>query len=567
MSMKSAVKKFLPPGSRRFIIVKKIARVAGLLVKHPPDIKYAEWIEYSEPLLWSPRLAKSRLKVSIVVPVFNTPAEYFWPMVYSVVNQTYDNWELILVNASTEKKSIALTETAADVDARIKVVAINGNKGISLNTNKGFDSCKGDYIALLDHDDLLSPHALNEMICSAESADTLPCLIYSDEDKITKDGEARFDPHFKPDWSPNLLRHVNYINHFSMIKREVIVKIGGERSQFDGAQDYDLYLRAIDEDPSVMHVSRVLYHWRIADNSTASNFAAKDNITNVGSRAISEHLSRNKLRGQVKAIDKQPGFYEVIYDHSDKKSAAILIGQNVPPAQYVNYIKALVKSLARTSKKVDIIMNEPPEFDLKTPPNINIIFNEAVDTAKFLKSSIELTSATTLIFTDAAVLPCSKYWLDKITGQLEQEDKVGAMCPLLIDNGLILSAGKIEIQGIFIDLFEGQAAGSHTYFGNSDWSRDVDSVNELFYAFSTKNAHLFYDSYTGSVLDHNKLSKLMKQNKKQVVTNGSLALKYHGAFNVSPKKSRFFNEALVFSGSQISLPRVINLPQETDDER
>jgi len=567
MSMKSTMKRFLPPGTRRFRIGKKIASVLGLLSKHPPDIRYAEWIEYSEPLLWNPKVAKSNLKVSIVVPVFNTPPEYFWPMVYSVVNQTYDNWELILVNASTEKKSIELTETAADVDTRIKVVAIKGNKGISLNTNQGFNSCKGSYIALLDHDDLLSPHALNEMIYAAESADTLPCLIYSDEDKITKDGESRFDPHFKPDWSPNLLRHVNYINHFSMVKKEIIIKIGGERSHFDGAQDYDLYLRAIDKEPSVIHVSKVLYHWRIADNSTASNFAAKDNITQAGSKAISEHLSRNKLEGYVKAIDKQPGFYEVIYEHSDKKAAAILIGQNVPPTQHRYYVEKLTKSLAGMSKKIDIIMNEPPELDLVIPANINIIFNKAVDTTEFIRSSVKLTNAETIIFTDAAVLPCTKNWLEKISGQLEQEDQVGAVCPILIDNGLIFSAGKIEIEGNFTDLFEGQIIGSHTYFGNSDWSRNVDSVNELFYAFSAKYAHLFYDSYSGSVLDHNKLSRLMKKNEKQVITNGSVMLKYYGAFNISSRKTHFFNEALVFFGTQISFPKVINIPQEIDDEQ
>ncbi|MCB1712711.1 MAG: glycosyltransferase, partial [Candidatus Riesia sp.] len=176
------------------------------------------------------------IKISVLVPAFNTNSEHLSKMVNSVLNQHFQNWELVIVNASTNKESRSEIDKLTQKDTRIKIVNTKENIGISGNTNKGLKVTSGKYIAFLDHDDVLHPCALH---CIADSIrNTNADIIYTDEDKITDDGNTYFNPFLKPDWSKYLFENVNYINHLSVIKSELISKAGGLRPEFDGAQDY-----------------------------------------------------------------------------------------------------------------------------------------------------------------------------------------------------------------------------------------------------------------------------------------------------------------------------------------
>lgn len=255
--------------------------------------------------------------VSILVPVYNPPVEYFREMLLSVMNQTYFNWQLCLVDAGTKKLGDVVAELA-DGDGRVCYTQIE-NGGIAENTNAALSMAEGDYIALLDNDDTLSPDALYHMVeeINRTSAD---CL-YSDEDKMDGEGKKHFCPHIKPDFNPQLLRSNNYICHLFMVKTELARRVGGFSKEYDGAQDYDFILKCTEQADKVAHVSRVLYHWRTHESSTSANPLSKLYAYESGKKAIEAHLLRTGIKGSVSMLDDM-GFYRVEYGETTRGAGA-----------------------------------------------------------------------------------------------------------------------------------------------------------------------------------------------------------------------------------------------------
>ena len=242
------------------------------LTESTPQNEYRRWIARHEPN--AAQLEKQRSyrvptapKISVVVPVYNPPAEYLEAMVKSVQAQTYSNWELCLADASPLEHVKPILQRFAAQDSRIQVQFLEANLGIAGNSNAALALATGDFVALLDHDDTLAPFALHEM-ANAMRANPSAEFFYSDEDKLDTSGE-RVEPNFKPDWSPETLLSRNYICHLLVLKHSLVERIGGFRPGFDGAQDYDLVLRAGEVAKQIVHVPQVLYHWRMHAASTA----------------------------------------------------------------------------------------------------------------------------------------------------------------------------------------------------------------------------------------------------------------------------------------------------------
>src|SRR5215216_5660541 len=229
--------------------------------------------------------------ISIITPVFDTPIERLHEAVESVLAQAYENWELILVDdGSTNTDLIHTLPDIAARDARISVAALGTHGGISAASNHAIALARGEWLTFLDHDDVLEPDALFQI---AKLLQTHPeaDLIYSDEDKLGDNGfEA---PVFKPDWSPDLFLSHNYIGHLAAVRREIVQKIGGFRSQFDSAQDYDLLLRVIEASERIHHIHRVLYHWRRSESSSAISVRQKPSQLDASRLAIEDHLKRS----------------------------------------------------------------------------------------------------------------------------------------------------------------------------------------------------------------------------------------------------------------------------------
>ena len=240
-------------------------------------------------------------KISIVVPLYKTEDAYLKRLVESVKAQTYTNWELCLSDGSGKDSPIRdLLARIASQDARIKVVSHETNLQISENTNAAIEIATGDFIAFADHDDELTPHALFECVKAYNNNSNIK-IFYSDEDKMTMDGNKFFQPHFKPDFNIDLLCTVNYICHLFVAHRDVIEKVGVLRSEFDGAQDYDFIFRcteAVDAE-QIYHVPMILYHWRCHENSTSENPESKLYAFDAGQRAVQAHYDRIGVKAEV----------------------------------------------------------------------------------------------------------------------------------------------------------------------------------------------------------------------------------------------------------------------------
>lgn len=248
--------------------------------------------------------------ISIVVPAYETPSIFLKQLVDSVLSQTYTNFELCIADGSMT--SLVLETLNEYSDKRIKYIKLSKNAGISENTNEGFQHASGDYIALLDHDDLLTPNALFEMVTALNSYDILPDMVYSDEDKIIADTDILNNPTFKSDLNEEFLRHTNYICHFLIFSKKLLDKVGGLDSSYDGAQDFEFVLRCNASGATIKHVPKILYHWRIHPASTAANPASKLYAFENGSKAIMKYLLEKGEPGTA-SLTKDLGFYQIDY--------------------------------------------------------------------------------------------------------------------------------------------------------------------------------------------------------------------------------------------------------------
>lgn len=309
--------------------VKKAIRRVKLELK-PGSIDYAEWISRHE----KPDLKKQRKEVqgfayrpliSILMPVYNVEIKWLEKCINSVLDQTYDHWELCISDdASTDPAIRKCLESYQAKDDRIKVVFRQENGHISLATNSALEMAEGEFIALLDNDDELPPFALYEVAKVLNVHPELD-LIYSDEDKIDADGN-RFDPHFKADWSPDTLMGNNYISHLGVYRTRIVKELGGFRKGYEGSQDYDLVLRVTEQIPAdhIYHIDRVLYHWRTIPGSTASNGEAKSYIYDSGVKALTDALFRRNIKGSVRP-GRISGFYEITYDVLQEDLVSVII--------------------------------------------------------------------------------------------------------------------------------------------------------------------------------------------------------------------------------------------------
>lgn len=260
---------------------------------------------------------------SIVVPTFHTPELFLKQMVESVLGQTFCRVELCIADGSSDGSVEKIIAEYAATDSRVKYHRLSENKGISENTNEGLLLASGDYIGLLDHDDLLEPHALYEMRKALEEHPEAE-VLYSDEDKVSFDLTHYFEPHWKPEFNPDLLRSNNYICHFLVFQRDLLDRVGGFRAEYDGAQDFDLVLRLTEQAKEVVHIPKVLYHWRSHEASTAANPMSKLYAYEAGKRASLAQLQRFGEPGEVKDT-RFYGFYEVSYQIPDKLSSELLL--------------------------------------------------------------------------------------------------------------------------------------------------------------------------------------------------------------------------------------------------
>lgn len=292
---------------------------------------------------------------SIIMPTYNSDLTYLEKAIASVERQAYPNWQLCIADdASTDPKVRRFLTDAQTRDPRIQVVFRQDNGHISATSNSAIDIAKHPWIAFLDHDDELTPHALL-LMADAVRNNPQAKLLYSDEDKLTEYG-VRHEPYFKPDFNPDLLRSQNYICHFSVYSRKAIDSVGGLRAGFDGAQDWDLALRVSERigRKEIVHVPHVLYHWRICEGSAAGGATAKPYAYVAAERAIAAHLERMGYDAEVRPAH-DPGFFHTRFAVPSEQPHVTLI---VPTRDNPQYLRACVESIRSKTlyRKFDILI-------------------------------------------------------------------------------------------------------------------------------------------------------------------------------------------------------------------
>lgn len=291
-----------------------------------------------------------QVKISIVTPLYNTPEIFLRELIESVSDSSYENWQLCLADATEAENGLTSENKLGDIvreyqkkdekitgeGSRICYKKLTQNYGIAENTNQAIEMAEGEYIAFLDHDDVLTPDALYEMALAAgkaEKSGKKAAMFYSDEDKVNENRTAFLEPNFKPDFNPDLLCANNYITHFLMVSKKLLDRIGKISKEYEGAQDYDFILRCAEQADDVIHVPKVLYHWRVHDRSTAGGSGSKDYAIDAGKRAIGAHLQRMGERGKV-TVMPYFGFYRVEYEEcmKEKREECVLfVDQAITP--------------------------------------------------------------------------------------------------------------------------------------------------------------------------------------------------------------------------------------------
>lgn len=308
----------------------------------PAGKSYKEWYEEHCPTkeeLMRQREVEFSVQplISIVVPTYQTPIPFLKDMIDSVRKQSYEKWELCIADGSlngdeNDTKVIRVREELnrySMEDKRIKVVYLEENQGIAENTNQALALATGEYIGLFDHDDMLTPDALYEIVKAINDYDY--DVLYTDEDKISEDSHNYKKPVFKPDYSPELLCANNYITHFFVAKKSIVDRLGGFRKEYDGSQDYDFIFRCVELAKKVGHVSKVLYHWRMHGGSVAGDPTSKMYAYDAGKKAIQSHYERVGIQANVEHMErlglyhteykmiKQPLISVIIYGEDDEK--------------------------------------------------------------------------------------------------------------------------------------------------------------------------------------------------------------------------------------------------------
>lgn len=341
-----AAKLLRQSGVRGFAATLRSAEAQGAL----GSVTYERWVALKDTtteqdiadLKW--RLARLEKKplISVLMPVYNTPEKLLREAIESVRAQIYENWELCIADdCSTRPHVRSVLNKYANRDQRIKVVFRDKNGHISHASNSAMELATGEWVALLDHDDLLRPHALAEIVLEVDRHPDAE-LIYSDEDKIDAEGR-RYDPCFKPDFSRELFRSQNYLNHLTVHRAENIRAVGGWRPGFEGSQDYDLNLRVFERiaPERIRHIPKVLYHWRAVEGSTALDGSQKSYAYMAGLRALEEHVERMNIPAKAEEGPGTP-FYRL---HFFVPKPQPLVSLIVPTRDKVELLRGCVESI------------------------------------------------------------------------------------------------------------------------------------------------------------------------------------------------------------------------------
>ena len=452
------------------------------------NLQYQKWLEFNYPKATElKKIEQASLKltyrplISIIVPVYNPEADFLRQAIDSVLEQVYPNWELCLADDRSTKPYVkSILEEYAERDDRIKVVYRSENGHICRTSNSALELATGEYIVLLDHDDLLPPHALAKVVQLLNEHPEAN-FIYSDEDKVDEQNVHK-DPFFKPDWCPDSFLARMYTCHLGVYRRSLVESVGNFRVGFEGSQDYDLVLRITEQTEEIYHIPDVLYHWRIHSRSTAGKTDAKPYATDAAQKALNEALKRRKEPGSVIPRSNFPGVYTVRYQIKEPKLVSIII----PTKDLADTLDVCLKSIfTKTSyPNFEVIVIDNGSTEAKTTRCLELWQQQQPDRFKYYSYDVPFNysqinnygvskaNGDYLLFLNNDTEVVTQDWLSAMVEQA-QRPSIGAVGSLLL-----YPDDTIQHAGVVLGI--GGVAGhshKHLHVSQSGYISQAVSIN------------------------------------------------------------------------------------------
>ena len=478
---------FFKENGLKALVLKSKHKIQGI----DNDYDYGEWWALTKPtdeeleeqrkavFLWMP-------KFSIVIPVYQTPEKYLREMLDSVCAQTYGNWELCIADGSPEGRDRErILKQYAEKDERIHYRILGENLGIAGNTNAAMEMARGDFIVLADHDDRMTPNALYE--CAKAINENQGCdVLYSDEDKLDMDGKALFDPHFKPDFNPDLLTSVNYICHLFLVKKALLDRVGGFRAEFDGAQDYDFIFRCTEAAAKIVHIPKVLYHWRCHQDSTASNPESKLYAFEAGSRAIMAHYERVGIEAQKVEKGVDYGIYHTKFVIKGEPLVSVIIPNKDHTGDLDNCIRPMLTKGTYRNLEVVVVENNSTKQETwdyyekiqKEFSNVRVVrWKREFNYSAINNFGVEHARGEYLLFLNNDIELIAEDFIEEMLGFCQREDVGIAGARLLYADDTIQHAGVVVgFGGIAGHTFIGLHKAENSYFHRAMCAQDYSAV-------------------------------------------------------------------------------------------
>ena len=454
------------------------------------ESEYKEWIVFNEPdaidleeqRQHSDTFQKKPL-ISIITPVFNPPAGVLLDLIESVLCQTYPNFELCLGDFGDSQEVKDLIKAYSSRDGRIKNWVFKENKGIAENSNQILKKISGDYVALLDHDDTLSPDALyeNVRIINEDNSD----FIYSDKDKIDIDGN-RFEPFFKPDWSPEIMLNANYLTHLNLMRTALVDKVGGWSSATDGAQDWDIFLKVIGVSKKIAHIPKVLYHWRVISTSTAMSIESKPYALKGQRVAVDDYLKKKKIPAKSYHVGAE---LLLKWKNETVPDINFLLHSSSVSSMY-KIVSSIKKSSLNGTYYILHEYNLPNEL-IKDSPSIHFVSYENQAYKEALARLVQSLASDTVALLDGAIDLSSITDSDigSLAGWLNIKGVHGAGPRVTMhDSKFAVDCGAVVTSEGLRPVFYKSPPYHQTPIGNIEWVRNLKVANS--YLFVTKKTTL-----------------------------------------------------------------------------
>ncbi|MEO8158925.1 MAG: class I SAM-dependent methyltransferase [Betaproteobacteria bacterium] len=495
---------------RQSVTVARLRRISGLDHGQGPQLAgvaatpetLQRWIAMQEPT--AEALAAQRADVrtrqqhlpliSVLIPVYNVPGEMLLKTAASLHRQTYPNWEACIAYAGEEHEpNWQLLIGLASEDPRIKLTRLAENRGISGNSNAALAIAAGEFVGLLDHDDELAQHALYEMARALNDTPSLD-FLYSDKDSISQDSTLRMNALFKPAWSPEMLYSVNYLTHFNVIRRSLVNAVGGFRSETDGAQDWDLFLRVTERTSNIARVPGILYHWRVHSGSVSTGLAAKPYATAAQFRALREHVQRSALHATI-VPDEQTGFHLKWHSSAGLVADLLVIVERCDGVP-VQAARTLQRSLSWRIRDVTVLIDhdlqgteaaDPAWWHRQIGRSVALVAARQEESrTELIARTLQNSTADALIFFSSLVSRASHGLCEELLGWVWGHPHIGFSTAVLLDDtDHVIEAGLVVAEnGDVAPLLRGSPLYSYGWFGGALWHRNCRAASPIALAMS-----------------------------------------------------------------------------------